>query len=304
MSEETTQERIARIIAAFEAQDDGYRRAEMDEAVALRDEIVPALLELLDRVVQDPWSFAADEEYQGHLYAVELLSFFRESRAHPIILRLFSLPRDLVDDLFGDVITEDLPMILFNTCGGDLTGIKALLANKDAYVFSRLAAAHALAYATVDGLATREETMGLLGSLLAAPDGDDPEMLAGGLIGTMTDLGPEGYMDVIRQAFAADLVDLLFIDLDYVEQVHAAGPEAGWQEIRDDMARRRPESVHDLMEWWAGFQEPSVPATDTPLQLPPPPPTLRPLAEPARKAKAAKKRARKQAKASRRRNRK
>ncbi len=305
MSEEMTAERIARILAAFEAPSNVYCRSEVEEAVALRDEITPALLEVLGKVAQDPITYASQEMYSGHQYAVELLSFFREPRAHPVILELFSMPEEVIDPLFGDIITEDLPIILYNTCGGVLDGIKGLLTNSDAYLYCRLSAGDTLVYATVDGLATWEETMGLLAATLSAPGGDDAETMAGGLVYNMARLGPGDYIDVIRQAYADDTVDVMYAGLDWIESMAAKEQGAAWQEIREDMARRRPDNVHDLMVWWAGFEEPSAPAPDVLRSASFLPAPLAPdTSRPAREIKAAKKKARKQAKASRRRNRK
>ena len=46
-----------------------------------------------------------------HIYAFILLGYFKETKAYKPIVDLFSLPKGLIDPLYGDIITEDLTWI-------------------------------------------------------------------------------------------------------------------------------------------------------------------------------------------------
>ena len=50
-------DRILKIQAAFEAFDGTYRRDEVDAALALREEITPYLIAILDKVLADPATY-------------------------------------------------------------------------------------------------------------------------------------------------------------------------------------------------------------------------------------------------------
>jgi hypothetical protein len=91
----------------------------VNEAVKHKEEITPYLIDILKKILDDPNHYADSEDkessYFGGIYAVILLSHFRESKAHDLIVDLFSLPGELPHDIFGDIVTEDLPAILYST---------------------------------------------------------------------------------------------------------------------------------------------------------------------------------------------
>jgi len=116
----------------LEVFDGKYKREEVDAAIAHKSEIVPRLLAILENVLADPEKFAEDESYSGHTYALMLLGHLRESKAHRLIIDLCGLPADLPYRLFGDLITEDMPVILLRTCNRSLETIKGLICDKNA----------------------------------------------------------------------------------------------------------------------------------------------------------------------------
>ena len=115
---------IKEIIDSLKLFDRTYKHEEIEEALARKDEIIPYLIEILEEVLSYPIKYAEDENYFGHIYSLMLLGHFKENRVHKIIVDLFSLPNDLPSQLFGDTVTEDLPVILLNTCGGMFQEIK------------------------------------------------------------------------------------------------------------------------------------------------------------------------------------
>ncbi len=246
---------IDEIIDAFSHFDGSYRRAQVDAALAMRAEITPRLIELLEAVHREPDRIVDDGEFTGHVYAAMLLAYWRETRAHRLIVKLLSLRKDLLDALWGDMITEDLPTLLYRTCGGDLEEIKALVENREANEFVRGSAAGALAYAVVDGAAPREEILAFFGSLLhpdAAPSGSLFWEL---LIVTACDLYPKEILPQIRRACADDLMENNLISIEDIESILREDPEEGIHRLRKEMQRRMPDDFHGAMDWWAMFRE-------------------------------------------------
>ena len=110
---------IKTLVDNLESTDDTkYRRNEIDEVINRREEIIPFLVDILNKVLENPENIIEDENYLGHMYALMLLGHFKEKSAHESILKLFSLPEDITYALFGEITTENLPAILLNTCGG------------------------------------------------------------------------------------------------------------------------------------------------------------------------------------------
>jgi hypothetical protein len=59
-------------------------------------------------------------------------------RSFRAIVRLAALPADIPHQLFGDLVTEHLPLALFRTCGGATAMIKGLIMNGEADGYCRV----------------------------------------------------------------------------------------------------------------------------------------------------------------------
>jgi len=280
--------RIDRILAAFARFDGQYKRAEVDAALALREEIAPRLLGVLEEAASDPSRFARDPDDFGTRYAAVLLAHFRDQRAHGPLADLAGLPEEQAERRLGGLITEGLSGLLYGTCGGDLERIKQVAANGGADDYARGAAAEALAFAVVDGAATREEVVGFLGDLLSEERlaEESPEFVTQ-LAGVICDLCPVESMSRIEAAYEEGLIASFFIGPDDFADALEQGIDACYEAVRRKLPERLPADVHDYMSWWACFEGP----VSTPPQAP------RPAQPPARferqKAKAKRKRARK-----------
>lgn len=192
---------IDEILAAFSSAMGAYPRAHVNAALSIRAEITPRLIEVLNAVREEPERCASDEADTGHLFAVMLLGYWGETAAHGVIVALFRLPERWVDLLFGDFITEDLPMVLYRTSGGSLAQIKALALDPEAYKYCRSAALRALSFALVEGAIDRAEVLDVYRSILrpdVAPKDPDFAELA---LSDAADLRPVELMEIIRQGF-------------------------------------------------------------------------------------------------------
>jgi len=124
--------------------------------------------------LRPPASYATNQDYYAHIYALVLLGHFKEQRAHQAIVEVFSLAPDIPYQLFGDLVTETLTIILFRTCGGSTDMIRSLILNRDADDYCRGSAMRAMVFAVAEGMIPREEVLALFGSLFtgyeAVPD--------------------------------------------------------------------------------------------------------------------------------------
>lgn len=129
-------EQIAKILEAFNGPTDKYRRAEVDEAVALQEQITPWLLAVLDELVANPEKFD-DEHTLLHMYAVSLLAHFKEPKAHLPIIRAFNLSPKIEYGLWAEMTTELLPALLFQTCGGMVDALKELVLDATSFAIEQ-----------------------------------------------------------------------------------------------------------------------------------------------------------------------
>lgn len=295
---------IDEIVAAFEFNDGVYQREMVDAAIERMDEIRPRLIEILQQVLADPEPYIENEDRMDHIYALMLLGHFRAEAAHGVIADLFSLSDEILDDIYGDIVTGDLSAILANTCGGSLERMKTMALDLRVGEYARLSALEGMAYCVADDFTLREEVVALFGTLFTGKEAQEGSDFWGLLANTICDIYPEENMPVIEQAYEDGLISPDMIGFDSFEQVLKEGPEVTFDKLR---ARREAYSLEDLhasMAWWACFEggdDLFSPAGPTDLFFSD---TYAPaMAKSKKKEKAKKKKKRKQAKTSKRKNR-
>ncbi|MFZ5998091.1 MAG: DUF1186 domain-containing protein [Nitrospirota bacterium] len=285
-------ETIQSILERLDYYDGTYPRKAIDEAVQLKDEITPYLIEHLEELLADPDRYIEEDHY-ACVFAFILLGYFRETRTHEVIMKIAALQEDILDQLFGDMITEDFSWIFYATCGGSVERLKELVLDKAAYEYCRSAAAHAIVYAAVDGAITREAALEFFTMLFTGDEAEDGSDFWSFIASNISDLYPEEAMDVIRKGFEDGLIHEDFIDYEWFEETLRKGKEQVLERTERDMrARLGKEDIHSYMSWWASFNE----------KQPAEPPEYKVDAA-RKKAAKAKKKKRKMAKASRKKNR-
>jgi len=296
---------ITEILEAFRIFDGNYKREQVDAAIELKAEITPHLIKILENALADPRPYVEDENLYDHIYAWMLLGHFRETKAHKVIIDLFSLPEETPHDLFGDLATEELPAILLRTCGGSLERIKSMALNKDVDVYVRVSALRAMAYAVVEDIASREEVVSFFGTLFSGNEADADSDFWSFLAGLVCDLYPEELMGTIEKAYESDLIFSGIIGYNEFKKALADGKEKCLERLKTDLASRSLEDIHDSMSWWACFKDerpsPAVPNSFIETKLPANLEQSKPKFK--AKKKKGKKKKRKQAKASKKKNR-
>ncbi len=243
------------IIKSFEIFDGDYKRKEIDASLKMKEEITSHLIKILEIVAKDPVLYKdVDSDYFAHKYAVYLLSQFKESQAHNVIVDLFSLPGEMSFDLFGDIITEDLQGILYSTCGGSLDRIKAMIINKKINKYCRSAALQAMSFAIVDGLVNRESVMNFFESLFPIEGKEKDLDIYTPLVNVLCDLYPEELMDKIEILFKEGLVDTFWTSLNYVKHILTKSKSEILNDTKNKFIQKLPDNFHKRMSWWSCFK--------------------------------------------------
>lgn len=242
------------ILKELEFYNGSFPRRALEEAIARRDEIIPALLEYIDKAEQNAEDLLEQENYMAHIYAMYLLAQFREKRAYPLIVRFFSLPGELTLELTGDVVTEDLGRILASVSCGDPSLMIELVENEQANEYVRSAALRGLLTLAACGERSREEIMSIYKSFFTERLARRPSFVWSNLVSYATDLYPEEVYDDIKQVFEEELVDSSVIDLEWVDEHLTFGKEHTLAILREE--NKLIEDTIGEIEWWAGFREP------------------------------------------------
>jgi len=224
-------ETIETILEAFGQQNlDGYPRNVIDLALEREAEITPHLRGILEDLLAAPEDHVGDDGWSyGPIFAMQLLGHFRHHEAHAPIVQAMSLPYKILDEVFGDMITEDFPRILYQTCGGRYDRIKELVLNRDAYGYARGAAMKALTMGVLFEEVPRLEAVDFFGGLFTGSEADDPYFWDEAA-SYVCDLYPEELMDIITDAYARDLIFPGYIGLDSFHEALAEDKAAHLQE--------------------------------------------------------------------------
>lgn len=249
-----THDKILEILEALDHYDGSYKRAAVNAALEVREEITPHLIGLLENILVDPQKYL-DEEHDAHPYALVLLAHWREQKAQEVIVKIFSLPGDIANDLFGDMKTETLPIALFLTCGGSIDKIRELVLNKNANEYCRGSALKAMAYAAASGIAQRVETMNFFATLFTGNEAEPASYFWSELACCILDLYPEGYMDVIKKAYDDGLIDPGYVDLDSFGETLEKGKDATMARIQKDIGMSVADDIHQYMSWWSCYDQ-------------------------------------------------
>jgi hypothetical protein len=161
---------IPEILHHLESSSDEFPRTAVADAIGRQDQITPELLRILEDVATNPSDYADRQDYFGHIYAMYLLAKFRETRAYPIIIRIVSVPGETIFDLLGDIVTQNLGSILASVSGNDVSGMQALIEDKQANDFVRDAAMRGLVTLVATAQRSRDEIMDYFAGLFRRLD--------------------------------------------------------------------------------------------------------------------------------------
>ena len=254
---------LDRILKDLSFYTEKFPRRAVEEAIKAEEEITPKLLEILENTIEKAKNGSGSSNAMGHLYALYLLSQFREKRAYPLTIELFSLPGDIVEDLLGDSLTEDGSRMLASVCSGNLEPMRSLVENEEAYEYARGAALEAILNVEINR-GNRQNLIEYYKDLFRRlPRNFDYIWCY--LVSCCADIYPEELYDEIKQAFQDDLVDEWWINLEDIKRTLKKTKENVLDELKNSKKLKPIENTVEEMEWWATFQA-EIPSKSKPVQ--------------------------------------
>jgi len=187
-----------------------------------------------------------------HLYAMYLLAQFRETRAYPLLVQMFSAPGELPFDLAGDTVTEGLDSILASVSDGDMTGMASLVENERANEYVRSAALKGLVTLVACGKRSRDEVMAYFKGLFRTLERTH-SLIWDSLASRCTALCPEEVREDLRRVHEQGLIDPFYIRWEDIEGALGVGKEAAMKALKERY--RLIDDAEKEMSWWACFEE-------------------------------------------------
>jgi hypothetical protein len=205
-----------RILVALSTQGDLLRHAALNAAETFRAQLTPRLIEELERWTVEPEAALKQDGSLG-THGLFLLAKWREHAAWPVCRKLFSLSDGFSDDLLGDLITEDGPILLAMIGGRHPDELQEMIEDETLDVYCRNACIDALTCLVTWGQLPREQHVGYLRELLTTklPPRPESDYVFAGAIAAACDLGAWDLRPEVEAAYERGQVDEGFIDLEY-----------------------------------------------------------------------------------------
>ena len=221
-------------------------------AIQRSELIIPDLLIALEEVADNPEKLN-DPYYMLPTYAFYLLAQFKEERAYPLLVKLFSTPGDFVLEATGDFVTEDLGRVLASVCGVNIAPIKKMIEDTSIDEYVRSAGLSAITVLVAENKLDREKAIAYFNSLFKEKLEQEQNEVWSSLVCSCCDLGPYDLITEIKNAFSKGLVDSMVVDFEYVMSLVNNEPE--YRISRDYHRYKFIGNVVDEMSWWNAFTE-------------------------------------------------
>jgi len=135
---------VPEILEALEPYSGRFPMEAMRAAIEQREAITPELLRVVEAIAANPAEAAKREDYMLPVFTLYLLAQFREKRAYPAIVKMFSAPGETSYNLVGDTVTEGLKQIFASVYDGNPAPLHGLIENEEADEYVRDAAINAI----------------------------------------------------------------------------------------------------------------------------------------------------------------
>ena len=173
-------------------------------------------LEVLKNAKENYEKILEEPEYFAHIYASFLLAQFREKQSFKLIIDLVSLPDEIPDGIYGDLLTEELHKILASVCNGDTMPIKKLIEDSNVNEYVRCAAIKTFIVLLGEGVISQSEVIDYYKSLYEGKLERELSQVWNELICSSCEAGPSELYNYMKKAYEDELVEEDIITLEDV----------------------------------------------------------------------------------------
>lgn len=246
---------IYTLVRQIEYNTGSFPREILQQIINRNEEAVPAIIDLLIKVRDNPGKYGSEGDYFGCIYAACLSAQFRSEDALLVFTEILSLPGEMPFDLFGDLVCELTGRVLASICGGDISPIKALIENNEVNEYVRGQAVEALAILALQDDRRRDEVVVYYRDLLNQTIRiEDPFVMAHVVMGCDY-IYPGELYEEIKTVYEKGLVDKSFIDMRSVDFSLTLGKENVLNSSRNNEKLQFITDTIGELEHWACFHQ-------------------------------------------------
>lgn len=185
-----------------------YPREILEAVISRLDEMAPHLLAYLEGIAAAPEAFEEERDAMGLVFAAFLLAQAREVRAFPVLVSLLTLPEARTEELWGDLISQDMGRILASVYDGNEAALCDLVENSAHGQYVRGATAiQALESLVLAGRIPRDWLENYYRDLLGSKLEREPSVVWDALCLSSAEFGMVSLLPAIEKAFDEELCD-------------------------------------------------------------------------------------------------
>ncbi len=227
-----------------------YPEQAINEIIADKERYLPQIRAIMQRVVDEPDFFIEEEDYSGHLFAVFLLSLWRDTESFELIIDAFA--GDGVDEIWCDTMHE-IGRFILSTWNGNLRKVVDFIKDKNVNQYVRMNAFGGLVGLFFREKITREQLLEITREIIRDCLCHKNKVFFAGFICELCQVYcPELHED-IRKLFAKKLVDPEWVSLEDFERDQ--NTRKSENEPKDSSLRQPIENIHEELSEWAMFMD-------------------------------------------------
>jgi hypothetical protein len=205
------------ITSEIECYREKFPEKEFEYCIENHSESIPALLRILEKVIENPEEFSEDEDFMGVINASFLLAQLREERAYPFICDILRLEEEQLDNLLGDYLSEDMHRVIASISGGDPSKIKELIEDEAIEYTVRNVGLRALVVLVMENALSRESVVEYFKTLYNSWE-KVPKLEWTALVECTNAIHPKEFIEEIRKAYEDELVNEFEISFEEIEE--------------------------------------------------------------------------------------
>ena len=255
MNELVAQKDIETALKALRNYSGSFPREAIETAINLGESLRPHLLTILVETVAAASPTITDDDWQSFTIAIYLLSKLRAQEAFNSFIDVCSLPEEVTNKLFEDMVSEGLPKYLASTFTGDFAALNKVALNKalDGYVRSAAISTYLLLFK--NKLISRNDLILAFKQFFTDLHKDKSYVVLTSLVCDSVTIHGTELLPEIRNAFAGGYVDESVISLAEAEDALAENPEVTLEAFQEDGLYDLIDDPIAEMEWWSFWRE-------------------------------------------------
>lgn len=190
---------IKEILESIEYYDESFPEDSIKELLNREEESKNYLLQYMEEFEKNIFKHLNEEDYMGHIYAVIILSKFKEKKLCPLFLDLLKLPGTRVYELFDTIIPEYGARIIASIYDGNIDSIVDVLNDKKANEYAKAVIIQSLKVLCINKKLNVEEVEDFLIELLKGKLKIKNQVLLLEILYTAFELGMDRVLEVLKK---------------------------------------------------------------------------------------------------------